>query len=329
MKVLWKSVVFCFLFVCIPFTNVSQAAEKNEELVEFAKKYIGVPYLFGGSTPLGFDCSGFLYFVYKQFDIELPRTSADQYKVGIPVKKEELIPGDLVFFENTYKSGISHSGIYIGDNKFISATSSKGIAIASLDNSYWGPKFVTGKRIPELQTFIDVSSDHPAFKAIISLAKEEIILGFNNNEFRPDSPVTRGQAAAIINRIFKFSTTTTTSFKDVSPSSTFAKDIAAIKHAGIINGFPDGTFRPNEQMTRAQMAAIVSRAFKIKLNEDAITVSSSYKDVASSYWAYKDIMLLKLIDQTTVYQTELFRATDRATRADYAAAIYNAKNFKK
>ncbi|PNB66271.1 hypothetical protein C1X30_35640, partial [Pseudomonas sp. FW305-BF6] len=73
--------------------------------------------------------------------ISLPRSSSDQYGVGKTVSKDDLEPGDLVFFSNTYKSGVSHAGIYIGNNKFISASSSKGIKIDSLSGGYWGPKY--------------------------------------------------------------------------------------------------------------------------------------------------------------------------------------------
>jgi cell wall-associated NlpC family hydrolase len=119
----------------------------GNDIVNEAKQHIGVEYVFGGSSPSGFDCSGFVRYVYKQAGIKLPRSSADQYEVGKTVSKGDLEPGDLVFFSGTYKSGISHAGIYVGDNKFISASSSKGIKIDSLKGGYWGPKYTGTKRV--------------------------------------------------------------------------------------------------------------------------------------------------------------------------------------
>ena len=138
--------------------------------------YIGVPYVFGGTTPKGFDCSGFIRYVLGKVGIDLPRTSSDQYKTGKSVSKADLQPGDLVFFEKTYnKAGVTHSGIYIGNNNFISATSSKGIKIDSLSSTYWGPKYYGAKRVIENKSgeFSDVDSSHAAYDAIHTLSGKE------------------------------------------------------------------------------------------------------------------------------------------------------------
>lgn len=108
-------------------------------IVSEAKSYQGVPYVWGGTTPSGFDCSGFTSYIFGKNGITLPRTAALQYAEGKPVSSP--VPGDLVFFA-TYNSGPSHTGIFIGNNEFISATSSSGIAIASMDNSYWKPRYL-------------------------------------------------------------------------------------------------------------------------------------------------------------------------------------------
>lgn len=111
--------------------------------VETSKKYIGVPYVSGGVSPSGFDCSGFVKYVYNKHGQVLPRSSSAMFKVG--TKVTDLHPGDLVFF-NTSGSGVSHVGIYIGNSKFISATS-KGVKIDGLYDSYWGPKYLGAKRV--------------------------------------------------------------------------------------------------------------------------------------------------------------------------------------
>ena len=121
-----KILIVFLLMTILPFPF--RFGSIKSEVIDIAKSYIGVPYVWGGTTPSGFDCSGFIRYVFEKVGINLPRISADQYNAGTKVSKADLQPGDLVFFEKTYnKAGITHSGIYIGNNEFISATSSKGI----------------------------------------------------------------------------------------------------------------------------------------------------------------------------------------------------------
>ena len=121
---------FASLFTIAPQT--SKAVTKGESIVAYAMKFEGTPYLFGGSTPAAFDCSGYILYVYNQFGIKLPRTSETQFQVGTPVSRNNLQAGDLVFFENTYKPGISHAGIYIGNGDFLSAKTG-GVGIANIE----------------------------------------------------------------------------------------------------------------------------------------------------------------------------------------------------
>lgn len=121
------------------------AVELGNKIVNTAKKYLGVPYVYGGSTPSGFDCSGFINYVFNQYDIDLPRTAADMYKVGKPVKKGELQPGDLVFFKAGSK--VSHAGIYIGNNQYIDAASGSRMKVSYTDlNSSWSKKYYVGAK---------------------------------------------------------------------------------------------------------------------------------------------------------------------------------------
>jgi len=120
----------------------------RQRIISTAKQYIGVPYVWGGTTPKGFDCSGYVQYVFNIHGISLPRTSKQQWAVGSPISKSNLQPGDLVFFQNTGSaSGISHLGIYIGDGQFIHASSSKGVMISSLSNSYWQSHYYGARRV--------------------------------------------------------------------------------------------------------------------------------------------------------------------------------------
>lgn len=118
----------------------------NQNIIQTAMDFRGVPYLFGGTTPRAFDCSGFTRYVFGLYGVYLPRLADEQYGVGHPVSYNRLEPGDLVFF-TTYTSGVSHTGIYVGDGRFISATSSRGVAVDSLSSSYWGSRYIGARRV--------------------------------------------------------------------------------------------------------------------------------------------------------------------------------------
>ena len=117
-----------------------------EKVITTAKSHLGTPYVWGGTSPSGFDCSGFTYYVLKQHGMSISRTAASQYNEGTSVSKSHLQKGDFVFF-STYKSGASHVGIYVGNNQFISSTTSKGVVISSLSNSYWSSHYIGARKI--------------------------------------------------------------------------------------------------------------------------------------------------------------------------------------
>jgi cell wall-associated NlpC family hydrolase len=123
-------------------TSKEIASTDKKSIVSKATGQIGVPYLWGGTSPSGFDCSGLVTYIFKQQGINLPRTSSGMYGVGTPVSNPEQ--GDLVFFANGGK--VFHVGVYVGGNRFISATDD-GVKIDSLGNSYWNKYYIGAKKV--------------------------------------------------------------------------------------------------------------------------------------------------------------------------------------
>jgi cell wall-associated NlpC family hydrolase len=120
------------------------------EIIETAQKYLGVPHCMGGTTMKCMDCSGLLVTVFAEHGIHLPHNSEELARYGkIITGMDELIKGDLVFFIRTYKTYhfITHSGIYIGNNKFIHTSSKNGVTITSLNDPWWNEKFIFGTRV--------------------------------------------------------------------------------------------------------------------------------------------------------------------------------------
>lgn len=109
---------------------------------------LGAPYRYGGDSPQGFDCSGLVLYSYRQANIKVPRTSLSQYQQSQAVSAHRLRPGDLVFFHiRGKKRGVTHVGIYQGNNRFIHAPSSGGeVTVARLDEPYWRNRLVGGGR---------------------------------------------------------------------------------------------------------------------------------------------------------------------------------------
>ena len=124
--------------------------EERSLLVRVVKTFLGVPYKLGGSTLKGIDCSAFVRKIYEIFNIELPRTTREQFSIGKKIGKEQLEEGDLVFFRRQGNS--SHVGIYIGDNQFVHASSyNRQVKIDHLDAPYYSKRFLRGVRVKELE----------------------------------------------------------------------------------------------------------------------------------------------------------------------------------
>ena len=129
-------------------TNATTGSATGTQILAEAKKYLGTPYVYGGASPSGFDCSGYVFYVLKQLGYSPYRTPADQYKQGTYVAKSDLQVGDIVFFAGTYASGISHVGIYAGNGQFIHSPNSRSVvSYSDLTSGYWAQHYYGARRM--------------------------------------------------------------------------------------------------------------------------------------------------------------------------------------
>ncbi len=127
--------------------NISFDHPVRQSLLVHYADWAGTPYRFGGVSRSGVDCSGFIQQVYLQADQrQLPRSTADQSRLGMHVPKHELQPGDLVFFKTGFKQ--RHAGIYLGNSEFMHASTSRGVMISRLTNPYWSEVWWMARRLP-------------------------------------------------------------------------------------------------------------------------------------------------------------------------------------
>lgn len=129
------------------YLTIVETISEGQKIVNCAKQYLGTPYVWGGSSPSGFDCSGFVQYVIRQCGYSIGRTVTQQWNYGTKVNKEDLQPGDLVFFVNTYTSGFSHIGIYVGDGEFIHSSSNGGVKYSDLNSNYYSSHYYGARRL--------------------------------------------------------------------------------------------------------------------------------------------------------------------------------------
>lgn len=124
------------------------------DLKATAEQYKGIRYRYGGTTTAGFDCSGYVGYVYKQFNVSLNRSASGMYGQGSSVSKANLQVGDLVFFKTT-SAAVGHVGIFIGNGSFIHSSTSKGVMVSKLnDPYYWGSRYVGAKRVATISSSV-------------------------------------------------------------------------------------------------------------------------------------------------------------------------------
>ncbi|WP_153730569.1 C40 family peptidase [Sporosarcina obsidiansis] len=298
MKRLLSLVMASLLF----FSLAPEFASANSptSLISSARNYLGTPYSYGGTTPYGFDCSGYTKYVFNQEGISLPRTTGQQYSTGTSVSKSDLEVGDLVFF-NTTGRGVSHVGVYTGSDNFIHASVSKGVMVSSLnDPYYWGSRYIGARRVASFDEEKKVAAVVPV-KEIVYASRAEV-------------------AKEIANTLQLDQTTVNVTFKDVDESNPNYAAIAAVAEANIFSG-DQGYFKPNNELTRAQMAKVLVQAFDLKGSAQA-----NFKDVPAGHWATEYINILYHHNITTGYGDGTFGLEDKVTVAQLNKFIDRINN---
>lgn len=289
MKKRWLIPIFASFMI---FTGVGAhdaEAATITELTNTAKSYIGTPYKYGGTNiQTGVDCSGYTQIVFSKFGISLNRTAKDQYQQGTAVSKANLKEGDLVFF-NTTGAGVSHVGVYVGNQKFVSSTTSSGVKEDSInDPYYWGSRYVGAKRVANF------TSDEEVKDAVMDYSIY----------------ASRGEVALQLTEALGLDTSDTNStFPDVKPNSKYAGAVVALKKLGVFTGDQDGKFNPSSPITRAQLAKVLVEAYDLTL----IGKAATFKDVPSTHWAKNYIDILSANKITTGKADGTFGVNDNLT----------------
>lgn len=281
------------------------SANSVDNLIANAKSYTGkFKYVYGGSSVrTGMDCSAYTQLVFKNNGTSIPRTTREQYRIGTPVAKSQLQKGDLVFFNTTGK-GVSHVGIYIGNNNFIHNSTSKAVSISSIyEKAYWGPRYIGARRVKNFSTptpppvapkppvldlptrsevastladkldlkadnnsvnFNDVDANHPNIAAIAAVAEAGIFTGNASGNFMPNGNLTRSQMAKVIVEAFGLEGQKPVPFPDVTSNLSAKGYIETLYFHGITEGKDNGTFGINDPVTTKQFNAFVDRAAAIQ-----------------------------------------------------------------
>lgn len=280
------------------------AAATEAQMVQTAKKYIGTPYRYGGTTTSGIDCSAYTQVVFKNSGESLPRTTGQQFQQGKSVAKSNLQTGDLVFF-NTSGRGVSHVGIYIGSNNFIHASTSQGVMISSLnDPYYWKSRYVGAKRTATFGSTTVAAKPKPA----------------------PIRYASRGEIAnVVVKSLGLHRTYKEADFPDVSPKTSYYNEIMAAAEAGIFRGNSSGRFNPTSSLTRSQMALVLTKSFDLSNTTTASSSKMPFKDVPKGYYAADAIGAMYANKVTVGYTNGNFGVDDKVKIQDMQRFINNLK----
>lgn len=119
-----------------------EAPSRNATAARLATRYLGAPYVWAGASPSGFDCSGLVVYAFGKVGVAIPHNAAQQFRLGVPVERDRLLPGDIVFFNQ-----LRHNGIYLGDGRFVHSTQPGGVKIARLEDGWFRTRWVGARRL--------------------------------------------------------------------------------------------------------------------------------------------------------------------------------------
>ncbi len=126
----------------LPATTSASEESRNATAARLATRYLGAPYVWAGGSPSGFDCSGLVMYAFAKVGVAIPHNAAQQFRLGVPVDRDRLIPGDIVFFNQ-----LRHNGIYLGDGRFVHSAKPGGVKIARLDDDWFRTRWVGARRL--------------------------------------------------------------------------------------------------------------------------------------------------------------------------------------
>ncbi|MEI7510845.1 MAG: C40 family peptidase [Candidatus Peregrinibacteria bacterium] len=265
-----------------------------ENFVAYCQGCLGKPYILGNEGPDSYDCSGLPYAAAKAvFGKTIPRVSTDQYSIGAPVEKKDLIRGDFVFFDTGWTARKpNHVGIYLGNDAFLNANSYHGKTVQdSLSSSYWtgcwygarrvfteNGEFFSGSVVSTAtnmgggvspHSFPDVPQTHPDYAYITDLATKGVVQGdATTGNLRPYDSLNRAEALKMVLLSAKISVPTVMAslpFSDTSLTGWYAPYIKAGIDKGIITGYSDNTFRPENPVSRSEAVKMIFLALGIAI----------------------------------------------------------------
>lgn len=278
------------------------------ELTKEASKYIGIKYRYGGTTTAGFDCSGYVQYVFKKLGLKLSRTTSTQYREGTAVAKKNLQPGDLVFF-NTTGRGVSHVGIYLGNNKFIHSGVSRGIQIVGLNDSYWGKRYIGARRVATFVTDQAPVVELPVVEEKPVETVPEVVVDageVKGEQIDLTKYASRAVVAAEMAAALGLDTTPRdTGFIDVPATHPQSGAIAVMHELGIFTGNEEGRFNPSSPITRAQIAKVFVNAFDLNQQGAYLTFPDT-----DGHWSAGSVSILASNGITTGKQDGMFGIND-------------------